>query len=223
MTLTSHIRTARRLATLAVFAAGTASTAAAQMATPSANDFVATGNCAVVRFLSFEAADRSILSYQIGSVFNPTGTFTPLFINNGAGATPVGPASDVVINGLTPGQNIFFRLQNTTQGLVSGQDNFTFYSGPAARNPDNRLHVGLINGSGATTTACGGATFTQGFAFEDRSGTANPIADFDYNDLRYEIANASASVVPEPSTYALMATGLIGLGGIVARRRRTQG
>jgi hypothetical protein len=225
MTFTTPIRAARRFATVAVLAAGTASSALAQAPTPSPTDFTATSNCVVVRFLGSEAADRSILAYQVGSTFNPAGTFTQLFINNGAGATTPGPTSDFVISGLTPGQNIFFRLINTTQAAVSGQNNFTFYSGPASRNPDNRLHVGLTAGSMATSNAagCAGAMFTQGFNFEDRHATINPVADFDYNDLRYEIANATTAVIPEPSTYALMATGLLGLAGVASRRRRSNG
>lgn len=225
MTFTTPTRAVRRLATVAVLAAGTASSALAQPPVPSATDFVATSNCVVVRFLGSEAADRSILSYQLGPAFNPAGSWTQLFINNGAGATTPGAASDFVIGGLTAGQSIFFRLQNTTQGAVSGQNNFTFYSGPASRNPDNSLHVGLTPGSGATSSApgCSGATFAQGFNFEDRHSTISPVADFDYNDLRFEIANATATVIPEPSTYALMGTGLLGLAGVAVRRRRSNG
>lgn len=38
------------------------------------------------------------------------------------------------------------------------------------------------------------------------------------NDFR--IANPASNVIPEPSTYALMATGLIGLAGVARRRRK---
>jgi hypothetical protein len=36
-----------------------------------------------------------------------------------------------------------------------------------------------------------------------------------------EVAFRSASVVPEPSTYALLVTGLLTIGGVAARRKRT--
>ena len=212
MNLTSPVRAARRLAVAALFVAGTAGTAAAQ---PSPLDFRGTGQVVTVRFLGFEAADRSLLSYQIGTTFNPSGAFTALFVNLGAGATPLG--TQTVIGTVGADQFVFFRLLNETQAAVSGASNFTFYSGLASRNPDNRLHVSL--GAGSGTPALGGGTYTQSFNFEDRSGVVSPTADFDYNDLRFEIS--ATSVVPEPSTYMLMASGLLGLAGVARRRRRT--
>ncbi|HZF68751.1 MAG TPA: PEP-CTERM sorting domain-containing protein [Gemmatirosa sp.] len=217
MQFTTPARAFRRIATVALFAAGTAMTAGAQTPTPSAADFTSMGGNVSVRFLGSDAADRSVLFYQIGNTFNPGGAFTQLFINNGPGATA--PGTQVNIGNVAAGTNIFFRLVNETQAANSGLLNFTFYSGPATRNPDNRLHVGLTPGSG--TAAVGGGTYMQGFNFEDRSGTVSPLSDFDYNDLRFEIANAT--VIPEPSTYALMATGLLGLGGFAVRRRRSNG
>lgn len=214
MNFTSPVRAARRLAVAALFVAGTAGTAAAQ---PSAMDFGGTGQVVTVRFLGSEAADRSLLSYQIGTTFDPSGAFTALFVNNGAGATPAG--TQTIIGNVAANQFVFFRLLNATQGGLSTAGNFTFYSGAASRNPDNRLHVSL--GAGSGTAALGGGTYTQSFSFEDRSGIISPLADFDYNDLRFEIS--ATSVVPEPSTYMLMASGLLGLAGVARRRRRTIG
>ena len=215
MQFTTPARAVRRIATAVLFVAGTAATASAQAPVPNPLDFMGRGGNVTVRFLGSAADDRSILSYQIGSAFNPTGTFTQLFINNGAGATPAG--TQVNIGTVASGQMVFFRLINETQGAASGVSNFTFFSGPGTRNPDGRIHVGTTAGSGQD--AIGGGVFEQGFNFEDRSGTVSPIADFDYNDLRFEIAGASATVIPEPSTYALMGAGLLGLAGVARRRR----
>jgi hypothetical protein len=64
----------------------------------------------------------------------------------------------------------------------------------------------------------GGAAYTQGFNFEDQAFGGNPPADGDYNDLRFEVANAA--VIPEPGTWMLMGTGLLGLAGAAVRRRK---
>jgi hypothetical protein len=208
-------RIVTRLASTALLLSGSAAVAAAQ--TPSANDFIANGGEVFVRYIGAAAADVSTLSYRIGPFTAGAVNYTTLFTN--LGPTPTAPGTQLSLGFVSAGTPIVFRLQNTTQGSVSGQPAFTFFSGAASRNPDNQIHIGLTAGSGIL--APNGTPYTVGFNFEDRSGTVQPIADFDYNDLNYEIANASTSTVPEPGTWALLGTGLIAVGGVARRRSRS--
>lgn len=182
------------------------SAVAANAQTPDASPFLGTGGNVSVRFIGSNAGDRSALYYQIGGVYN-SGTYTLLFINNGAGASA--PGTQVSIGPVASGTEVIFRLVNISQGL-------TYYSGAASRNPDNTVHVSSSAPAASGGAAIGGGNYTRAMNFEDRFF---PPADMDYNDLNFEIAGVSNSVVPEPSTYALLATGLVAMG-VAARRRR---
>ena len=194
-----------------------ASSAVAAHAQASPLPFLGTGAVVSVRYVGFNGAiDKSVLAYTLcttntGTCSTTAGTYTDLFSNLAPGATA--PGTEAVLGPVGVGQEVIFRLTNQTQG---GGFNFTFYSGPFARNPDNVGHVRLSPGSG--TVAAGGGVYSQGFNFEDRSATVQPISDQDLNDLNFEVA--LASTVPEPSSIALMLGGLLAVG-VAARRRRT--
>lgn len=179
---------------------------AANAQTPSILPFLGLGGNVSVRFVGSNAGDRSFLYYKIGGAYN-VGNYTLLFINNGGGASA--PGSQVNIGPVASGTEVIFRLSNVSTGQA-------YFSGAASRNPDNVAHVSLGPPAASGGPAIGGGNYTTAFNFEDRFF---PPSDLDYNDLNFEIAGVSQSVVPEPSTYALMLTGLIAMG-VTARRRR---
>jgi hypothetical protein len=46
----------------------------------------------------------------------------------------------------------------------------------------------------------------------------NGQSDFDYNDDTYVFTNIAAAPTPEPSSFALFGTGLLGVAGVLRRK-----
>lgn len=158
------------------------------------NRLFATGNEIWLQFLGgFAGYDIDLHLFDfVGQ--SPDGL--PVIFNNHLST----PGDEFHASGFTPGEELIFGIfvQNTYK---------TYYIGPPENNPDNALHVRFFD--------TGGGFYTIGVGFEDLYGGG----DEDYQDIFFQVRGA-ATVVPEPVTFLLLGSGLIGLGGAALVRRR---
>lgn len=155
----------------------------------------------------------------------------PFFVRNGGTSTPGGLLDDPTayreiynndLPGSIIGKKVGFGLNVYTSGNASGAPNYTFYTSEvqqAATGSGPRAYV--VTWNVATDGDLGGAltpfSMLLYVGFEDQ---INP-SDFDYNDHQFVFSGVGTdNPVPEPSTWAMMITGVAGLGLGVWRRRR---
>lgn len=171
-------------------------------------------------------------SHQFGNA-NQSGAFALTATGNGAtlrywggiaGATPL---RELAVRDLSTGAILHtFNAAQTTFTVAAG---IVFDIGIAASSPFSgtpnffswtnvtpNQFVVFGNGTPSFDTADCGA----GSCWVGAEDNARQNSDYDYQDGLLQISNAR-TVVPEPSTYALMAAGLLALG-VASRRRRVQ-
>lgn len=118
-----------------------------------------------------------------------------IFNNHGS---PVG--STLNLGSFAVGTELIFRLHVTN-------NDFSYYTGAASRNPDQSAHARVQANWAENTTLV---------SFEDLLG-----GPFDFNDLSFSFTNTSAGPadVPEPATILLMSFGLAGVATMRRRRK----
>jgi hypothetical protein len=143
--------------------------------------FVAQTGEVVATFVGSDAAYTSQL------FLNTPGNALGVIFNNHSSQ----PGASISLGTFVAGTELIFRIHVLDTGN-------NFFNGGASRNPDNSPHAIVDTAFGPNQTLV---------AFEDLLGGG----DEDYNDLMFSFTNTSSTIMPEPTTLALMASGLAGL------------
>jgi len=208
---------AKRCAVLFVAVAGMATSAGAQSFlryTYTGQTFAqVSGALTASDFISF-SFDRADLT-PIGTGIQYAGDFGTLALPTAWSLTVGGATVNSQTSGATLSGLALNVLSSTAQSLSTTA---ACASVAAPGGWSLLLNNGNSHGSMLTMTTCARQTYaSESVSVPGGSG---------FNELRYgtwsvQAINPSVSTVPEPGTWALLGTGLLAVGGIAARRKRT--
>ena len=106
----------------------------------------------------------------------------------------------------------------TSADIGAGKVNFSFTDVTRGKTYQNGSYGAMVFVSDVSTSQYGDFDFIV--AFNDKGIVKNPMdSDFDDMVMGIKFTSAVAPAIPEPSTYALMALGLLGVA-VAARRQR---
>lgn len=164
-----------------------------------ATSMFATGSTVSAYFYSSNAGDNDTIS-----VFDvTTGSYlTPMYQLDNHSSVQNGVP--VVFSGANMGDMIAFDLTNSSFG------NSTIFSSDPSRSTDGINHGYITPFSGLL-----GKADISGY-YIGMEDLPFGVSDLDYNDDNFVIAGVTT--VPEPESFVLLATGLLGAAGVVRRR-----
>lgn len=167
-----------------------------------------------------------VFASAIGNAYDPANAVNIFSNRNAIGSTfSFDPSAEL---GLSTGDELIFAIcTNVPSGSPIGCGSFgsanaVLYSGPAERNFDNAVHARVDDGC-SVASICGSFSGGHVVAFEDiREVDPMLTPDHDFNDIVFGVTQTPTTVIPEPMTMSLLASGLVGMSGAGIFRRRNR-
>lgn len=193
---------------------------------------------AVVLSVAFVGRARAqytdLLSLGSPAAFGPSSS--PTFTFNNTNTVTSQTIAGLVVNGaVIAGDNIYSTLsanQNWSSYNFAGTDQLAIFMNIAAPNPNISFTLELLDGGGNTIDYWSGDTGDSAYnGYINLSISSGGSADYsdvgsyfitwnNFSSATIDTTMSKVAVVPEPSTYALLALSGLALGGYAMRRRR---